>query len=99
MGKVLVIKERLENIAKFISTGDCCYGCPLYGKCQRYSDEKGCKEAILAYLSGGDFPVTKDVKLELINCNTCWYYQEHKGKVDCLPYDNAGTCLQNLCDR
>lgn len=85
MNKVLVSKEKIEKIAEFIDMCACCYGCPMHGKCQRYSDGRGCKDAIIAYLAGSD------------NCKICWYYMEHKGKVDCTP-DNSEACLQNLCD-
>lgn len=96
MEKVLVKMDRIEKIAKFI---DMCDDCPLYGKCHRYSDGRGCKEAIIDYLLGNDPTVTKEVKLEPINCKSCWYYQEHKGKVDCTPCADDGMCLRNLCDK
>ena len=54
MDKVLVEKDRLKKIAKFIDLGDDCYGCPLYGKCPRYASDKGCKEIIEDYLLGKD---------------------------------------------
>lgn len=50
MNKVLVSKEKIEKIAEFIDMCACCYGCPMHGKCQRYSDGMGCKDAIIAYL-------------------------------------------------
>lgn len=116
MDKVLVEKDRLKKIAKFIDLGDDCYGCPLYGKCHWYADDIGCKEAIMSYLLGKDptdykeefvhqllaeNPTTRKsvMKIEPMNCKTCWYYQEHNGEVDCNPYTNDGKCLQNLFDR
>lgn len=56
MDKVLVEKDRINKIAELIDLGDDCYGCPLYGKCHRYSDGTGCKEAIVYYLLGKDPP-------------------------------------------
>lgn len=107
MDKVLVDKDRIKKIAEFINLGDDCYGCPLFGKDHLYTSDNGCKENIIAYLLG-EYPTgykkesvyqQSATKVEPMNCKSCWYYQEHNGKVSCNPYANDGQCLQNLFDR